>query len=74
MRNASTVAIRRCTYCAKEWDLPDGAVGPDGLCSSVGPDELCSFKHAHSNGWYRTGHQLDTITIAIPDDPSGLWN
>lgn len=65
MRNASTVAIRRCTYCTKEWDLPDGAAGPE---------ELCSFKHAHSNGWYRTGHQLDTITIAIPDDPSGLWD
>ena len=64
MRNASTVTIRRCTFCAKEWDP---------AASAVGPAELCSFKHAHSSGWYRTQHQLDTITIAIPDDPSGLW-
>lgn len=64
MRNTSTVTVGRCTFCAKEWDLVDG---------TAVPGELCSFKHAHSNGWYRTSHQLDTITIAIPDDPSGLW-
>ena len=40
-------------------------------CASLA--ELCSFQHAHSNGWYRTKHQVDTITISIPDDPSGLW-
>lgn len=40
-------------------------------CASLA--ELCSFQHAHSNGWYRTKHQVDMITISIPDDPSGLW-
>ncbi|HEY1701144.1 MAG TPA: hypothetical protein VGG75_15680 [Trebonia sp.] len=63
MTDISTLKIRRCTYCAREWDLRDGG----------SLDELCSFRHAHSSGWYRTKHDLDTITIAIPDDPSGLW-
>lgn len=61
---SSKVTIRRCTYCAKEWDLRDGGAGLA---------ELCSFRHAHSHGWYRTRHHLDTITVSIPDDPSGLW-
>lgn len=63
MTEASTVMIWRCTFCAKEWDLRNGA----------NLTELCPFRHAHSNGWYRTRHQTDTITISIPDDPSGLW-
>jgi hypothetical protein len=63
MREAATVTVRRCTFCAREWDPGDGA--------SLA--ELCSFRHAHPNGWYRTRHQIDTITIWIPDDPSGLW-
>lgn len=63
MTNSLTVSIRRCTFCEKEWGPEDGA----------SQAELCTFKHAHSNGWYRTRHQVDTITIAVPDDPSGLW-
>lgn len=63
MMNASAVTVWRCTYCEKEWDPSDG----------VNLAELCPFRHAHSNGWYRTKHQLDTITISIPDDPGGLW-
>ena len=62
MTETSTVTIRRCTFCAKEWDPRDGA--------SLA--ELCRFRHAHPNGWYRTRHQIDTITISIPDDLSGL--
>lgn len=58
-----TITLRRCTRCVKEWDLGDGP----------GPAELCSFKHEHANGWYRTTHEVDTVSIAIPDDPSGLW-
>jgi hypothetical protein len=58
-----TVTVWRCTFCAKEWGPGDGA-------RQV---ELCPFRHAHSTGWYRTGHQIDTITISIPDDPAGLW-
>jgi hypothetical protein len=57
------VTIRRCTFCTKEWEPGDGA--------SLA--ELCPFRHANPTGWYRTKHQWDTITITIPDDPSGLW-
>ncbi len=63
MTDARAVTIRRCIYCAKEWELTDG---PSRA-------ELCSFQHAHSNGWYRTKHRVDTLTITIPDDISGLW-
>ena len=57
------VTIRRCTFCEKEWAPGDDA----GLAG------LCQFRHANPTGWYRTSHQLDTITISVPDDPSGLW-
>jgi hypothetical protein len=58
MTEASAVTIRRCTFCAKEWAPGD----------SARLAELCPFRHAHSTGWYRTGHQIDTITISIPDN------
>lgn len=63
MAEASTVTVWHCTYCEREWDPRDG----------VNLAELCPFQHAHSSGWYRTKHQLDTIRISIPDDPGGIW-
>jgi hypothetical protein len=63
MTEDTTVTIWRCTFCANEWDAQDGAR----------PAELCPFQHANPTGWYRTGHQIDAITISVPDDPSGLW-
>lgn len=63
MREVLAITIWRCTFCAKEWDQWDGAHS----------SELCPHRHAHSSGWYRTKHLVDTITISIPDDPSGLW-